>query len=204
MGIMTIEVINYMAKKKNKNKNGNKKPVKKQQKKEGIEQKSIPDGIHEYIIIPMLLMIHLIKQEVCDIIGLLKGVKPKQGLQIGCIASLFMFFTLASWAVDFFFYRDYRQYGIERSGIQTTAVVVKTAEREYWVRRRTRTFHYAIYEYTIGDTEYRKEVGNRRGLFHRNDTIAIKYLPESPVESYPIVYMGHTPRWIRGVYELFN
>lgn len=204
MGIMTIEVINYMTKKKNKNKKGNKKPVKKQQKKEGIEQKSIPDGIHEYIVIPMLLMIHLIKQEVCDIIGLLKGVKPKQGLQIGCIASLFMFFTLASWAVDFFFYRDYRQYGIERSGIQTTAVVVKTAEREYWVRRRTRTFHYAIYEYTIGDTEYRKEVGNRRGLFHRNDTIAIKYLPESPVESYPIAYMGHTPRWIRGVYELFN
>ena len=75
--------------KKSKKKNGNKKPVKKQQKKEGIEQKSIPDGIHKYIIIPMLLMIHLIKQEVCDIIGLLKGVKPKQGLQIGCIANHF-------------------------------------------------------------------------------------------------------------------
>ena len=51
-------------------------------------------------------------------------------------------------------------------------------------------FHLAVWKYTIGDTEYRKEVGNRRGLFHRNDTIAIKYLPESPVESYPIVYMG--------------
>ena len=51
--------------------------------------------------------------------------------------------------------------------------------------------HLAVWKYTIGDTEYRKEVGNRRGLFHRNDTIAIKYLPESPVESYPIVYMGH-------------
>lgn len=192
-----------MAKKKNKNKKGNKKPVNRQQRKEWIKQKNRPEGRYKLTLF-LFLIIHLIKQEVCDIIGLLKGVKPKQGLHIGCIASLFMFFTLASWAVDFFFYRDYRQYGIERSGIQTTAVVVKTAERRYRSRRSYHTSHYAIYEYTIGDTKYRNEVGNRRGLFHRNDTIAIKYLPESPVESYPIVYMGHTPRWIRGVYELFN
>lgn len=192
-----------MAKKKNKNKKGNKKPVKKQQQEKEGKLHRILDTCLSFIIISIGLIWFPLKEEVGAIIGLFKGVKPKSGQQFGCLPCLLFLFLPFAVLIGAF-RSEYRYYALERDGIETTAVVTKAAEARSSHGRRSKTHHYVIYKYIVEGEEYSERIGMQRKRFQKNDTITIKYYQDSPEESLPTIFLGDTPKWIKGMYELFN